>query len=84
MGIYDLAVIALIIAPWWFGGGFIVGCIAMRRGFNGWRFLSYIFSGPLALPYALADQGGRKPCPRCLEPVMPEAEICPHCRSQLL
>lgn len=26
---------------------------------------------------------GRRPCPKCAEPISPEAVVCPHCQSDL-
>ncbi len=42
---------------------------------------------PVALIHILVKKPkadlDRRPCPKCAEPIMPQAALCPHCKSEL-
>jgi len=87
-----VAVPALIV---WFAMAALTGFIAhaKSRSFGLW-FLLGLIMWPLAIllaafmPRRLGTaaklDARRLPCPACGEPVLPEAAICPHCRTDLL
>lgn len=59
-----------------------------KRSFALW-LLYGLAIWPIALVHALLigsrrpGGGDRAPCPYCAEAILPEARICPHCRSEL-
>jgi hypothetical protein len=69
--------------------------IAILNIFLGWTFLGWVLAlvwaatgpqtrgRPAAYRQPAESYGNRKPCPYCAELIMPQARVCPFCRSEL-
>ena len=78
---------------WMLAFAAIVGIIAASKGRNafGWAIYGALLF-PIALTHVIvtpsaavrdARQNPRFPCPKCAEPILAAATVCPHCRSDL-
>jgi len=69
-------------------GGWVLCAIAAcvigaKKGEPIMGFLAGAFLGPFGVLLAVLSKGDRLPCPFCREAVFPDAQVCPHCRSEL-
>lgn len=82
----DTAVI-ISIGIWAAFWGILGGVVGRERDKSFWDgfVISAIF-GPFGVlwAYRLEGQGGpRRPCPKCAELILPQATVCPFCRSEI-